>query len=147
MVAALASTGHAFAWNTKGSVCCSIFLKFIYKIWCFIEKWCHTKADKCLFILDNATIHQSRKIINFWEKKNKNIPIAFIPPYTPELAPIEKYFSVLKNIMLRKTVEKELVGSQPVLKMWLENEFCKLRRIQSNAFGNILLTNSRKPSK
>ena len=84
LVAAIASTGHAFAWNTKGSVDCSIFLEFINKLWCFIEKWCHTKTDKCLFILDNTTIHQSRKIINFW----KNIHIAFIHPYTPELAQI-----------------------------------------------------------
>ena len=68
LVAAITYTGHALAWNTKGSVDCSIFLEFVNKLWCFIEKWCHTKTDKCLFILDSATIHRSRKVINFWKK-------------------------------------------------------------------------------
>ena len=121
MVAAITSTGHAFAWNTKGSVDCSIFLEFVNKLWCFIENWCHSKADKCLFILDNATIHRSRKVINFW--KNKSILIAFIPPYTPELAPIEKYFSFLKNVILRKTVGERIswqsARAENVIRKWI----------------------------
>ena len=34
--------------------------------------------------------------------------MAYIPAYTPELSPIEKYFSRLKNIILRKSKLKTL---------------------------------------
>ena len=35
--------------------------------------------------------------------EEKNLNFAFIPPYSPEMAPVERYFSLLKRVVAKKT--------------------------------------------
>ena len=58
------------------------------------------ESNKIGVILDNWSIHRSKLSMEFL--KNQGISIYFIPPYWPELAPIEKYFSILKVILCKK---------------------------------------------
>ena len=121
LITAITSKGNAFAANTDGSVNSSIFLEFLKRLWWFIEEECRTKIDKCLFILDNAATHRSNNVIKYWQ--NRRISIAFIPPYTPELAPIEKYFSILKNMILRQTIGEwmswQSTRASKVIRSWI----------------------------
>lgn len=51
---------------------------------------CRTKSKKILLILDNARYHHA-KILQPWLEKNKRkIELFFLPPYSPELNPIER---------------------------------------------------------
>lgn len=60
--------------------------------------------EKCLLpclekdvtvIMDNASFHRKEKLIELASKQN--ISIIFLPPYSPELNPIENFWAVLKR--------------------------------------------------
>lgn len=46
-------------------------------------------------ILDNASIHKSKKVKSFL-KKNLNIRLFYLPAYSPEYNPIEMFWKWLK---------------------------------------------------
>jgi transposase len=48
-------------------------------------------------IMDNHPAHKTELVINFM--KENNISYLFLPPYSPELNPIEEAFSKIKNII------------------------------------------------
>ena len=35
--------------------------------------------------------------------EEKNLNFAFIPPYSPKMAPVERYFSLLKRVVAKET--------------------------------------------
>ena len=50
-------------------------------------------------ILDNWSWYRAKLVIAYWEKKKTNL--LFIPPYWPELVPLEVYFSKLKKEFIK----------------------------------------------
>ena len=52
------------------------------------------EPEHCLVIFDNASIHRSEIVRKKMQSENLNV--AYIPQYSPEVAPIEHYFSKLK---------------------------------------------------
>jgi hypothetical protein len=48
-------------------------------------------------ILDNASIHHVRPVVNLIE--NTGARLLFLPPYSPDLNPLEEVFSKMKGIM------------------------------------------------
>ena len=50
---------------------------------------------KLLFLLDNATWHKKQEVQEFCE--DNNMRLIFLPPYSPELNPIERVWSFLKS--------------------------------------------------
>jgi transposase len=76
-----------------------------------------------LLILDNASIHRS-KIVRKFLKKHAWIKILHIPPYSPELNPIERFWGWLKTKIYSK---KEFSNLNMLIKkmrklMWHYNE-------------------------
>lgn len=51
-------------------------------------------------IMDNLPVHHAKVVISFLEKHN--IRFIFLPPYSPELNPIEEAFSKIKHIIRKK---------------------------------------------
>ena len=51
-------------------------------------------------MLDNATIHHSEKIIDL--VKDSGARIVYLPPYSPDLNPIELMFSLYKKTLKRE---------------------------------------------
>jgi len=49
-----------------------------------------TKSKKILLILDNARYHHAKIILPWLEKNKRKIELFFLPPYSPELNPIER---------------------------------------------------------
>ena len=61
----------------------------------------HALPKNCIIIMDNASFHKSedtRKII-----KENGHQLLFLPPYSPDLNPIENYWAILKG-KLKKIV-------------------------------------------
>jgi len=56
--------------------------------------------SRSLVIIDNATIHHSDEIINMIE--GKGAKILYLPPYSPDLNPIELMFAVYKRKVCRE---------------------------------------------
>ena len=54
------------------------------------------KENKVI-VMDNATFHRKNKLYDLCKNANKNLRLIFLPPYSPELNPIEKYWALLKR--------------------------------------------------
>ena len=54
---------------------------------------------KFVMILDNASYHTSTTLNDFIESTHDNIKLIFLPPYTPQLNPIEIQWAVLKKLL------------------------------------------------
>ncbi len=85
---------------SKNNINKDIFKKFIVQL-------CHINKNK-LFLMDNVSFHKSKDVTSIIDKtSNKAI---FIPPYSPELNPIEEVFSIFKrciaNNKLKNTYSK-----------------------------------------
>lgn len=68
------------------------FKKFLKKLYNLI--------GQCMLVLDNASWHKSRKAIQYAE--SLGIILYFLPPYSPELNPIEQLWKWIKlNVTYR----------------------------------------------
>lgn len=63
----------------------------------FLYDFIHTldKSGKYVFLLDNASYHKSKMIKEFM-LDYKNIKIEYLPPYSPELNPIETCWKITR---------------------------------------------------
>jgi transposase len=66
----------------------------------YIEQLLLPKLKKGQYvIMDNASIHKSEAIVNLIESAGARV--VFLPPYSPDLSPIEKMWSKAKEILKR----------------------------------------------
>lgn len=71
---------------------------FVYYLKWIIGKF--SKRKKIVLILDNSSSHKSNKVAEFVNKHKKRLELFFLPPYSPELNPVER---VWKNLRYRVT--------------------------------------------
>ena len=57
----------------------------------------HQEYGKVTFITDNASYHRSRYVQNYLESTNGDVVLYHLPPYTPQLNPIEVQWKVIKE--------------------------------------------------
>ena len=57
---------------------------------------CPLLTDKHVVILDNASFHKSSQTVDLITATGASL--LFLPPYSPELNPIEKDFATIKRI-------------------------------------------------
>lgn len=84
------TTLHAF----DGSVCSEKFCYYLK------EYLAPTLADEDVVIMDNCRTHHSRQTRATLEELG--IRVLFLPPYSPELNPIEESWSPIKNHLRRE---------------------------------------------
>jgi len=80
-----------------------IFDGFDSDTFTYYLKWLIRKfktRKKIVLVLDNASSHKSNKVTEFVEKHRKRLELLFLPPYSPELNPVER---VWKNLRYRVT--------------------------------------------
>jgi transposase len=67
----------------------------------FISQFLAPKLNRGQFVIfDNVNFHKSQEIIDIIEKTGAKV--VFLPPYSPDLSPIEKMWSKIKEILKRK---------------------------------------------
>lgn len=85
----------------------------------FEMKFLQTLRDDAVVIMDNARFHRKAYLFDLIQRFNSwygtRLSILFLPPYSPDLNPIENYFAVLKGRIKRKaheglTVEERLLS-------------------------------------
>lgn len=67
-------------------------------------------GEKTILIMDGAGWHKSKDI-----QVPENIIILFLPPYSPELNPVEKLWQYIKENTIRNTVYESLEKLKDVI--------------------------------
>lgn len=58
-------------------------------------------SKKYVFILDNVGYHKTNIVRELFEEQKSWIAVEFLPPYSPELNPIETNWKVTKNAVTK----------------------------------------------
>lgn len=102
------TTGGSKMQKTTGTVTGHYF-NFIASTIAVMDR--HEEFKGHYFIMDNAPIHTSDNIRNFIESRGYGC--VYLPPYSPELNPIEQFWSVVKSKLKReKLLEAETLNSR-----------------------------------
>ena len=113
------TSSHRFYYNfyiAQNSFTFSLFLEELF-VWLDQNK-------KYVFILDNAGFHKTDVIKDMFEEKKNWITVEHIPPYSPELNPIETCWKITKNAVTKSQHFETLDSMQESLeKFWKENIF------------------------
>ena len=64
----------------------------------FFEKWfkemfLHKVEENKAIVMDNATFHRKSRLHELCKNSNKNLKLISLPPYSPDLNPLEKYLA------------------------------------------------------
>ncbi|PEN85512.1 IS630 family transposase, partial [Bacillus cereus] len=86
----------------KGKILCmeeerfdaKVFLSFLHQV---LKQY---PEGKIVMVLDNARIHHAKLIQPFLEKYNSRLELVFLPPYSPNLNPIEGLWKWLKSSII-----------------------------------------------
>lgn len=87
----MTNKGLATSMNIKGTTNRDVFIYFLTHFLCPLLK----KGD--YVIIDNASIHKNEEVQKLIEKKGANL--IFLPPYHPELNPIELAWNKIKHFL------------------------------------------------
>ncbi len=116
--AALTSSHKFFYefYNSQNSLTFRAFLRGLFE-------WLD-KSKKYVFILDNAGWHKTQVVRNLLGEQKDWIKIEFIPPYSPELNPIETNWKVTRNAVTKSRYFKTIDDLQEALEyFWNEHIF------------------------
>ena len=83
--------------ETRGTVDRKRFTQWVRQKLCPKLGKYHLRQDNSIVILDNATIHHSEEIVNLIRATGAKI--IYLPPYSPDLNPIELMFGIYKRTL------------------------------------------------
>ena len=106
LVLAITSEGDYFESIVKEPVDSTIYKEFLENLEQWLMKTKEDHFDSIILIHDNAPIHRANRWLELME--SDRYTHAFLPPYTPEYAPIELVFSSLKHLV-KKNHQKTLI--------------------------------------
>lgn len=87
----------------EGSINSEVFYQWV------VQDLIKKLPNKSVIVLDNATFHKRQDIIDAFEQEGHRI--VFLPPYSPDLNPIEKTWGLSKSIRRRENcTPDELFG-------------------------------------
>jgi transposase len=80
----------------RGSTDASIFEDFIDELLRHCRRW---PEPKSVLVMDNASFHRSERILQMCA--DAGVKLIYLPPYLPDLNPIEEFFAELKGFIKR----------------------------------------------
>ena len=92
----------------------------------YLEDWLkcnkYFNYEEILLIMDNCSIHKTEAIKN--KINNKDIKLMYLPPYTPQWAPIEDCFALIKNKLrnskIKNTINLSLKRNYNYIYDWIK---------------------------
>ena len=83
-----------------------------------------SRKKKYVFILDNAGFHKTQAVLKLLNEYSHFIKVEFLPPYSPELNPIETNWKVTKNAVTKSQYFPNIDALQEALEnFWTEHIF------------------------
>ena len=98
---AMKSKRKVLSASTEESVNASLFKVFLIKLKQFIQEYEEITFDQWVIMMGSAATHRNKVIYKYF--KDNDMRVVYIPPYMPELAPIERLFSILKYLVLKNS--------------------------------------------
>ena len=115
------TSSHKFYYEFYAAQNSMTFLSFLSCLFDWLDS-----NKKYVLILDNAGWHKTQVVRNFINKY-PNIKVEYIPPYSPELNPIETCWKVSKN----QVTKSQYFSSIEKLQEELEDFWCKHKFMQN----------------
>lgn len=110
------STDGVFHYKiSKNNINKDVFKNFIIEL--------NSKVKNKLYLMDNVRFHKSKEVMDIINSSTNNA--IFIPPYSPELNPIEEVFSLFKNNVRKNN------GSNVVKKITAELDKLKNKNFEN----------------
>ena len=85
----------------------------------FMRYLLQSTQGKIFLILDNARWHRSKELKEFFEANQQRLVFIFLPPYSPELNPIERVWRIIR----RKVTHNRYFPSTENLRVALVSQF------------------------
>lgn len=83
-----------------------------------------TRGKRMVIALDNARYHHAKLLAPFLQKHLKVLTLLFLPPYSPQLAPIERVWKLTRRLATHnryfETLGDVLVAVQQCFTRWLK---------------------------
>jgi putative transposase len=112
------TSNHKFYYDFYDSQNSMTFKHFLWKLFGKLNK-----KKKYLLVLDNVGYHKTSCIKNYIEKQN-NIFVEYLPPYSPELNPIETCWKVTKGKVTKSQYFENIDQMQEALEsFWEKHNF------------------------
>lgn len=93
---AYAQDGIVLSRVFRGSTDATIFEDFIAELLQHCGRW---PEPKSVLVMDNASFHHSEKLAQMCA--DAGVKLVYLPPYSPDLNPIEEFFAELKGFIKR----------------------------------------------
>ena len=100
IIAAITSEGRYYFTVSVGINNSSTFDYFLLNLVKHLFEWDVNFRDKVVFVLDNARTHRSNQTTALME--SLGIDVLFLGPYSYQMAPVEKFFQMLKAKKITK---------------------------------------------
>ena len=111
-----------------------IFDGFDSDTFTYYLKWLIRKfktRKKFVLVLDNASSHKSNKVTEFVEKHRKRLELLFLPPYSPELYPVERVWKNLRYRVTHNTFFENLTALENAVIEYLKEHAKPNKRLTS----------------
>ena len=82
-----------------------------------------SRKKKYVFILDNVAFHKTQPVRNLLNEYSSFISIEYLPPYSPELNPIETNWKVTKNAVTKSQYFPNINAMQEALEDFWKRHF------------------------
>lgn len=115
VIGGITSDGQFFQQTHEGSIKAPGFIAFLSHL------LRHLKG-KITVVVDNASIHKAKSVSDFLAKHDR-LSITYLPPYCPELNPVELVWAYLKRHLLANYCP----GTLEQLKAYLRTAWPKIR--------------------
>ena len=97
----------------------------LFEVW-FSNQLLPALDKGTVIVMDNASFHSKRRL--FAAAQNTGCKLLFLPPYSPELNPIEKFWAWLKRF-LRKILPLALSFDEPSLPLFNCGDYSRPARV------------------
>lgn len=117
-IGAITSEGHFFQNTTLGAIRSGDVIRFFRHLLRHIQ-------SEIVIVLDNAGIHRA-KIVQAFVETHERLSLVYLPPYAPELNPIELVWAYVKRNVLGNFCARSVT----VLKEKLVGAWQRVRYVQ-----------------
>jgi transposase len=73
-----------------------------------------------LIVLDNARIHHAKMVKEFLRQEGESFHLIFLPPYSPQLNPIERLWKWLKETVIANVFHKDQIDIDRAITRFME---------------------------